>query len=97
MSGRTTSHRTTNGLYSGTHYWLVGTRNRDFEQRFSRVGRFRVSTTLAVGRVRVTPGATAGTGDVRMRLKPTRGRCGSPSRCARAAASCSPSGARHRC
>ena len=69
MSGRTASHRTTNGLYSGTHYWLVGTRNRDFEQRFSRVGRFRVVTTLAVGRLRVTPGPTAGTRDVRMRLK----------------------------
>jgi hypothetical protein len=69
MSGRTTSHRMTNGLYAGTHYWLVGTRNADFEQQFSKVGRFRVLTSLAVTRVRLTPGATAGTADVRMRLK----------------------------
>ena len=69
MTGRTTSHRLTNGLYSGTHYWLVGTRNADFEQRFSKVGRFRVATSLSANRLRLTPGATAGTADVRMRLK----------------------------
>jgi hypothetical protein len=69
MTGRAASHRTTNGLYAGTHYWLVVSRNADFEQRYSKVGRFRVAPSLSVTRARVTPGATSGTADFRMRLK----------------------------
>ena len=69
MSGRAGSHRTTNGLHGGTHYWIVATRNSNFEQQFSKVGRFRVAASLSISRTRVTPGATAGTSDVRMRVK----------------------------
>ena len=69
MTGRAGSHRTTNGLYAGTHYWLVVTRNADFEQQYSRIGRFRVAPSLSVTRARLTPGATAGSADFRMRLK----------------------------
>ena len=69
MSGRASSHRTTNGLYAGTHYWLVGTRDGNFEQRYSKVGRFRVVGVLAVSRLRLTPGPAAGTADLRMRVK----------------------------
>jgi hypothetical protein len=69
MTGRAGSHRTTNGLYVGTHYWLVVSRNGDFEQRYSKVGRFKVAPSLSVTRARLTPGATAGSADFRMRLK----------------------------
>ena len=69
MSGRAGSHRTTNGLYAGRHFWLVGTRNADFEQRFSKVGRFKVAPSLSVTRTRVTSGSTAGSADFRLRLK----------------------------
>ena len=69
MTGRAGSHRTTNGLYVGTHYWMVVSRNADFEQRYSKVGRFKVAPSLSVTRARLTPGATSGTADFRMRLK----------------------------
>jgi hypothetical protein len=72
VSGRVGSHRMTNGLYAGTHYWMVATRTTDFEQRYSKVGRFRVATSLSVTRVRVTPGPTTGVSDVRMRVKTNR-------------------------
>ncbi len=69
MTGRAGSHRTTNGLYVGTHYWMVVSRNADFEQRYSKIGRFKVAPSLSVTRARLTPGATSGTADFRMRLK----------------------------
>jgi hypothetical protein len=69
MTGRVSSRRTTNGLYTGTHYWLVVTRNVDFEQFYSKVGRFKVASLLSVTRTRVTSGPTPGTADFRMRLK----------------------------
>jgi len=69
VSGRTQRYRSVNGLYSGTHYWLVGTRDRDFDQHFSRVGRFRVPGTLAVSRLRTAPGAVPRRLDIRMRVR----------------------------
>jgi len=69
LSGRTLSYRSVNGLYSGTHYWLVGTRDRDFNQHFSRVGRFRVVETLTVSRLRTVPGAVPRRLDIRMRVR----------------------------
>ncbi len=73
MTGRAGSHRTANGLYAGTHYWMVVSRNADFEQRYSPTGRFKVAPSLSVTRARLTRGATSGSADVRMRLK-TNGR-----------------------
>ena len=69
VSGRTQRYRSVNGLYSGTHFWIVGTRDADFEQHFSRVGRFRVPTALQVGRLRTTPGTVPRGRDVRMRVR----------------------------
>lgn len=76
VSGRTQRHRLGNGLYAGTHYWVVGSRDRDFEQHFSRAGRFRVVGSLSVTRVRVTSSTQARSRSVRMRLKTNARRLG---------------------
>jgi hypothetical protein len=69
LSGRTQRYRSVNGLYSGRHYWLVATRDPDFNQHVSRVGRFRVVETLSVARLRTAPGAVPRRLDVRMRVR----------------------------